>query len=85
LYVMFFVYVIYSESSDKFYIGSCNILAKRILQHNTGRNISTKHGIPWEVKYFKVFSTREEALKREMEIKKKKSRKYIEWLISSAG
>jgi putative endonuclease len=37
------------------------------------------------MKYTERFETRTEAVKRESEIKKKKSRKYIEWLISSAG
>jgi len=82
---MFFIYIIYSTTSDKYYIGSCTNLEIRILQHNAGRNISTKHGIPWIIKYSEVFSTRVEAMKRETEIKKKKSRKYIEWLISSVG
>jgi putative endonuclease len=32
--------------------------------------------------YTEKFETREQAHKRELEIKRKKSRKYIEWLIS---
>jgi len=31
------------------------------------------------------FYTKSEAFGREMEIKKKKSRKYIEWLINNVG
>jgi len=53
-------------------------------QHNSGQNISTKSGIPWKVVYTETYSSNAEARKRELEIKKKKSRKYIEWLISSA-
>jgi putative endonuclease len=34
------------------------------------------------LKYSEEFQTKTEALKREFEIKKKKNRKYIEWLIS---
>jgi putative endonuclease len=82
---MFFVYIIYSAKWDKYYVGSCNDLEIRVLQHNEGRNISTKHGVPWELKYSASFITRGEATKREKEIKSKKSRKYIEWLISPVG
>ncbi|MEI9955609.1 MAG: GIY-YIG nuclease family protein [Ferruginibacter sp.] len=82
---MFYRYIIYSASSDKYYIGSCENLDARIQQHNAGRNISTKHGIPWVIKYSEEFPTRMDAMKREKEIKNKKSRKYIEWLISSVG
>ena len=34
--------------------------------------------------YQEAFETKGEAFKREIEIKNKKSRKYIEWVISSA-
>ena len=80
----FKTYVLYSAKLDKYYTGSCEDLDVRILQHNSGRNTSTKSGTPWEIKYFEEFVTRSDAQKREMEIKKKKSRKYIEWLIDSA-
>lgn len=78
----FYVYILYSATSDKYYVGSTDDLTIRLNQHNTGRNISTKHGIPWVIKYTEMFSSRGESLNRENEIKKKKSRKYIEWLIS---
>jgi putative endonuclease len=52
-------------------------------QHNAGRNISTKAGILWIIQYTETFATRALAMKRETEIKNKKSRKCIEWLVSS--
>ena len=79
----FYIYILYSGSLDKYYTGSCEDLSERINnRHNAGRNISTKGGIPWILKYSEIFDTRGEAVSREMQIKKKKSRKYIEWLIS---
>ena len=36
---------------------------------------------PWRLKYFEVFESRTEVLKREKEIKNMKSKKYIEELI----
>jgi putative endonuclease len=45
----------------------------------------TKRGIPWELVYCEKFKTKTEALKREREIKRKKSRKYIEGLIHAGG
>ncbi len=35
----------------------------------------------WILKYIEEFETKKEAMNREQEIKKKKSRKYIEFLI----
>jgi putative endonuclease len=37
----------------------------------------TSIGIPWELKYYEKYESKSEALKREREIKNKKSRKYI--------
>jgi len=42
-------------------------------------------GIPWKLIFNEEYSTKSEALKREREIKRKKSRKYIEKLIGLAG
>ena len=77
------VYIIYSESLNKFYTGSCEDLSIRITQHNAGRNKSTKSGIPWTIKYTEIFQTRKNARAKEAHIKKMKSRIYIETLISS--
>ena len=85
-FVMSYVtYIIYSTKLDKYYIGSCENILTRINQHNTARNKSTKPGVPWSIKYTKEFATRSEAQQWEMEVKKKKSRKYIEWLIGSVN
>ncbi|WP_425575844.1 GIY-YIG nuclease family protein [Nibribacter koreensis] len=81
----FFCYILYSEKLDKYYTGSCEDIFHRVEQHNTGRNLSTKSGTPWVLKYSEQFSNRSDATQREAGIKKKKSRKYIEWLINSAS
>ena len=79
----FCVYIIYSETRDRFYVGSCEDLQKRIADHNSGRSTYTKSGKPWTLMYSEQFSTRSGAVERERSIKKKKSRKFIEFLISS--
>ena len=83
-FMNFSVYIIYSASLDKYYTGSCHNFGIRLLQHNSGKNKSTKGGMPWELKYKEKFATNQEARNRESAIKKMKSRKYIEQLISSA-
>ncbi|WP_026947924.1 GIY-YIG nuclease family protein [Algoriphagus marincola] len=83
---MYFVYILYSSKTDKYYIGSTDNPEARLRHHNSASTPSTKAGAPlWEIKYLEKYSDRSSALKRELEIKKKKSRKYIDWLISSAG
>ena len=82
---LFFVYIIYSLSLDRYYIGYTTDLEKRLSEHNNGISTFTAKASDWELKFNESFDSRENAMKREREIKRKKSRKYIEWLISSTG
>ncbi len=59
-------------------------MEKRMNDHLNSCSKYTKKAKDWELKYFETFTTRSEALKRENEIKLKKSRKYIVHLISKA-
>jgi len=77
----FFTYILCSQRSKKYYIGSTMNLDKRVEKHNRGEVKSTKSGIPWNLVYFESFESRSEAFVREHQIKKKKSRKYIETLL----
>ena len=80
---MAFVYIIYSEKINKYYIGACIDLQRRLYEHNIGHSKFTSTGIPWQLKFKEEFIDLLSAKKREMEIKKMKSRKYIEKLIGS--
>ena len=73
--------IIYSKIIDKYYIGSCQDVRERLQDHLNSRSKYTKQAKDWELKYFERFSSRSEAYQREMQIKKMKSRKYIERLI----
>ncbi|MBX7141276.1 MAG: GIY-YIG nuclease family protein [Chitinophagales bacterium] len=79
---MFWVYIIKSLSTQKFYVGHTEDLERRLHEHNTGINRSTKSGKPWELVWRKSCDSRAEAMKLETSIKKKKSSKYISWLIT---
>ncbi len=79
---MFFTYILFSKSLNKYYCGSTDNLERRLQQHNSGYSKSTKGGVPWELEHFEEFTDRTNAVQRENEIKKKKSRKYIEAIIS---
>ncbi len=81
----YFTYILQSIYKKSYYIGYTHNLASRIDKHNSGFTKSTKSGIPWELVYFEQFETKSEAIKRELEIKSKKSRKYIELLIEAKG
>ena len=81
----YFVYILYSSNLDAYYVGSTQNLGDRVHQHNKKSGSKfTKHAKDWKIVYSESYDTRSEAQKREYEIKKKKSRKYIEWLISES-
>ncbi|MCL5034585.1 MAG: GIY-YIG nuclease family protein [Bacteroidetes bacterium] len=65
----FYVYVLKSGKTGKFYIGQTNDLEDRYRRHNEGRVKSTKAGVPWSVVYFEKYETRAEAMRREHELK----------------
>ena len=78
---MWYVYILYSKTKNKYYVGYTNNPVKRLIQHNSGGSKSTKAHIPWTLKYQEVFATKGEAIRRERQIKSKKSRNYIECLL----
>jgi putative endonuclease len=82
---MYYVYILYSLRIEKYYIGSTDDLSRRLQEHERGKTTFSKNGTPWELKYYEVYVSRSDAYKRELEIKKKKSRKYIEQLISAGS
>ena len=52
---MSYVYVIRSGVNGRRYIGSCQDIHRRLLEHNTGQNKSTRHGVPWSLVYTERF------------------------------
>ena len=67
---------------DQFYVGHCENMQDRLFRHNNSGSLATKKANDWVIVYTKEFDSRKEAIKWEMTITRKKSRKYIEWLIS---
>ncbi len=79
---MYFVYILYSSIIDKYYVGQTENLERRLSEHNSKKNLGASD---WQMKYFEPFENRSDAIRREYEIKAKKRRTYIEWLIANVG
>jgi putative endonuclease len=79
-----YTYILFSVKLNKYYIGACTDINRRLHEHNTGHSKFTSTGSPWVLKYSEIFETLQEAKKRELYIKKMKSRKYIESLFRVA-
>ena len=58
----FFVYIIYSERFDRYYVGQTQDFLTRLENHNNGFNKSTCPYAPWTLKYLFEKDSRGEAL-----------------------
>jgi len=81
----FLVYILYSSPLDEYYVGHSGDIDDRVFRHTNSGSRSTKKATDWKLMYTEVFQSKAAAYQREREIKKKKSRKYIEWLISGGN
>jgi putative endonuclease len=82
---MFTVYVLHSQSLNRYYVGFTNDLERRLTEHNRKKGKYTDSAIPWELVYHETYSSKTEAMNREKFIKGKKSRTFIEFLISTSA
>ncbi len=64
-------------------MGHSGDLAERLITHNSGKVKSTRNKGPWKYFFFERYKTKLEANRRELAIKKQKSKKYIEDLIKN--
>ncbi len=73
------VYILYSQSKDKFYVGSSreDNANQRLRSHNSGRNRSTRSGRPWRLIYEEQCEDYGEARKKENFLKSGVGRKWI--------
>ena len=83
---MYFLYILYSETSDLYYVGYSNNTKRRLEEHNTTpfNTFTSKHR-PWILKaVFECGDLESNAIRIEKFIKKQKSRKLLEQLTNPA-
>ena len=74
---MFFVYAIKSESKNYTYIGLTDNVDRRVTQHNSGYERTTKPYAPFQVILVESFETRAVARKREKYLKSGVGREFL--------
>ncbi len=67
---MHYLYVIKSSVDNGLYISQTSDLRRRLLEHNSGNNISTKHRSPFTLVYYEAYADKSDACAREMKLKK---------------
>jgi len=73
----YYVYVLQSEVDRSWYIGYTSYLDKRILEHNSGKTITTKRKMPWTIIYYETSKSKEDAIAREKYLKSGMGRRYL--------
>ena len=77
-----FIYILYSESIDQYYVGSTKDLEDRIFRHNNSGSKATKKADDWKLVYTESYNSKSEASRRELEIKRNKVKNILSgfWL-----
>ena len=80
---MYYLYILYSSSSELFYVGHSDDPFRRVVEHNTSEhNTFTSKHRPWELMaVYQCGENRNQAMAVEKLIKKQKSRNLIRKLI----
>ena len=66
---MYYVYILKSIKDKKLYIGYTNNLSRRIREHNSKLNQSTKSRTPFKLVYCEAYQSHQDAKKREYNLK----------------
>ncbi len=80
---MHYTYILYSESMNRYYIGSCENVQERLKRHLSNHDGYTAKAKDWIIVHQEPFSTKSDALRREKEIKAWKSAKRIQRFIQT--
>jgi putative endonuclease len=66
---MFYMYILKSVKSGRFYIGYTPDLARRLKEHNSGLVKSTKAYMPHSCVYYEAYRAKKDAVTREHNLK----------------
>ncbi|MBU0612160.1 GIY-YIG nuclease family protein [Patescibacteria group bacterium] len=74
---MYYTYIIKSKTRNYIYVGITSNTERRFLEHNNGKNKTTKPYKPFDLLLKESYSTRGEARKREIYLKSGIGKEFI--------
>jgi putative endonuclease len=77
----YFIYILYSESFDRFYIGQSQNVNERLGRHNKGYEAATSPFIPWELRCCIQKESRSEAMILERKLKNLNREKLLAFIL----
>jgi len=78
-----YVYILQSSKNKSLYIGFTTDIKRRINEHNSGRNLSTKPFRPYKLIYCEAFLNKSDAKGREIYLKSGYGRKTINTMLKN--
>lgn len=75
------VYLLQSKVDDSFYIGYTKNIKKRLFEHNSGINFSTKSKRPWKLIFFEGYLNEQDARRREKYLKTNQGARLVKRMI----
>ncbi|MBK9150782.1 MAG: GIY-YIG nuclease family protein [Saprospiraceae bacterium] len=81
---MYYVYIIYSSGTDRYYKGITQNVEKRVAEHNKGLSRYTKDKGPWELVYSKAAGDKSSALIEEKRLKRLNRQSIIKLMTESS-
>jgi putative endonuclease len=73
----YYVYILYSESLAKHYVGCSKFHSKRLRQHLRGQSHWTKQAKDWKEVFCQTTTSRSEAFGLERKIKKRGAERFL--------
>ncbi len=67
---MFYVYILQSVKTKRFYVGYTSDLKRRLAEHNSSKSGYTKRYRPWRLIYYEAFLSKQDAQEREKQLKR---------------
>jgi len=76
-----FLYILQSNTSGQYYIGSTPNHKRRLTEHNNNQSKATKGRGPWKLVFLQKFDSTQRSRQIEYRLKKYKSKKIIEQIV----
>ncbi len=80
-----YVYILKSAKSGRFYVGYTNDPEARLAKHNDGAVTGSRYSRPWVLVYTERYDDAREARQKEYHLKAQKSPKFLEALVEMGG
>jgi putative endonuclease len=83
--MIFYVYILYSEFFQRYYIGQTNNLKIRLKRHNSGSEKATRPYRPWELIWYCEKPDRSSAMELELKLKNLNRARLIQFIKKYSG